>query len=94
MWTINGNIRHSFSFYPLKHQGSKHLQQLIPAAIISYSISCCFACGSTCTIEMIYNFNQIKGHRPVILKRAVIGSKGRSAKYLSRKEFHDWSIIK
>ena len=37
------------------------------------------------------------GHRPVIVKRAVIGSKGRwnlSAIFLSSKVFHDWSIIK
>ena len=34
------------------------------------------------------------GHRPVIVKWAVIGSKGGwiSAQYLSCKVFHDWSI--
>ena len=37
------------------------------------------------------------GHRPVIVKRAVIGSKGGrklSTVFLSCKVFHDWSIIK
>ena len=37
------------------------------------------------------------GHRPVIVKRAVIGSKGEwklSTIFLSREVFHDWSIIK
>ena len=37
------------------------------------------------------------GHRPVIVKRAVIGSKGGrklSTIFLSCKVFHDWSIIK
>ena len=37
------------------------------------------------------------GHRPVIVKRAVIGSKGwwkLSTIFLSCKLFHDWSIIK
>ena len=37
------------------------------------------------------------GHRPVIVKRAVIGSKGPwklSKIVLSCKVFHDWSIIK
>ena len=37
------------------------------------------------------------GHRPVIVKGAVIGSKGGwklSTIFLSCKVFHDWSIIK
>ena len=37
------------------------------------------------------------GHRPVIVKWAVIGSKGGwklSTIFLSCKVFHDWSIIK
>ena len=37
------------------------------------------------------------GHRPEIVKRAVIGSKGGwnlSTIFLSCKVFHDWSIIK
>ena len=37
------------------------------------------------------------GHRPVIVKRAVIGSKGRwklSTIFLSCKVFRDWPIIK
>ena len=37
------------------------------------------------------------GHRPVIVKKEVIGSKGRwklSTIFLSCKVFHDWSIIK
>ena len=37
------------------------------------------------------------GHRPVNVKRAVIGSKGGwklSTIFLSFKVFHDWSIIK
>ena len=37
------------------------------------------------------------GHRPVIVKRAVIGSKGErrlSTIFLSCMVFHDWSIIK
>ena len=36
------------------------------------------------------------GHRPVIVERAVIGSKvgGSSAHYLSCKVSHDWSILK
>ena len=37
------------------------------------------------------------GHRPVIVKRAVTGSKGGwklSTIFLSCKAFHDWSIIK
>ena len=37
------------------------------------------------------------GHRPVIVKRAVIGSKGGwelSTIFLSCKVFHDWSIKK
>ena len=32
------------------------------------------------------------GHRPVNVKRAVIGSKGGTI-FLSCKVFHDWSII-
>ena len=39
----------------------------------------------------------ISGHRPVIVKRAVIGSKGGwklSTISFSCKVFHDWSIIK
>ena len=38
-----------------------------------------------------------KGHRPVIVKRAVIGSKGGwkpSTIFLSCKVFQDWSVIK
>ena len=38
-----------------------------------------------------------EGHRPVIVKRAVISSKGGwklSTIFLSCKVFHDWSIIK
>ena len=37
------------------------------------------------------------GHRPIIVKRAVIGSKGGwmlSTIFSSCKVFHDWSIIK
>ena len=37
------------------------------------------------------------GHRPVNVKRALIGSKGGwklSTIFLSCKVFHDWSIIK
>ena len=37
------------------------------------------------------------GHRPIIVKSAVIGSKGGwklSTTFLSCKVFHDWSIIK
>ena len=36
-----------------------------------------------------------KGHRPVIVKWPVIGSKvrGSSAQYISCKVFRDWSII-
>ena len=37
------------------------------------------------------------GHRPVIVKKALIGSKGGwklSTIFLSCKVFHDWSIIK
>ena len=36
------------------------------------------------------------GHRTVIVKRALIGSKGGSSAqyFLSCKVFHDWSIIK
>ena len=40
---------------------------------------------------------EITGHRPVIVKRAVIGSKSGwklSTIFLSCKVFHDWSIIK
>ena len=39
----------------------------------------------------------LKGHRPVNVKRAVIGSKGGlklSTIFLSCNVFHDWSIIK
>ena len=39
----------------------------------------------------------LPGHRPVIVKRALIGSKGGwklSTIFLSCKVFHDWSIIK
>ena len=39
----------------------------------------------------------VGGHRPVIVKRAVIGSKGvwkLSTIFLSCNVFHDWSIIK
>ena len=42
---------------------------------------------------ILYNL----GHRPVNVKRAVIGSKGGwklSTIFLSCKVFHDWSIIK
>ena len=40
---------------------------------------------------------ELLGHRPVNVKRAVIGSKGGwklSTIFLSYKVFHDWSIIK
>ena len=39
----------------------------------------------------------LTGHRPVNVKRAVIGSKGGwklSTIFLSCKAFHDWSIMK
>ena len=39
----------------------------------------------------------VKGHRPVIVKWAVIGSKGGwklSTIFLSCNVFHDWSLIK
>ena len=40
-------------------------------------------------------FQRCLGHRPVNVKRAVIGSKGRlSTIFLSCKVFHDRSIIK
>ena len=42
-------------------------------------------------------FFKTRGHRPVNVKRAVIGSKGGwklSTIFLSCKVFHDWSIIK
>ena len=42
-------------------------------------------------------FRYLTGHRPVNVKRAVIGSKGGwklSTIFLSCKVFHDWSIIK
>ena len=44
-----------------------------------------------------FNRKQTYGHRPVIVKKAVIGSKGGwklSTIFLSCKVFHDWSIIK
>ena len=40
---------------------------------------------------------EVLGHRPVNVKRAVIGSKGGgklSTIFLSCKVFHDWSMIK
>ena len=43
------------------------------------------------------SYTNLNGHRPVIVKRAVIGSKGGwklSTIFLSCKVFHDWSIIK
>ena len=43
------------------------------------------------------NTSTLEGHRPVNVKRAVIGSKGGwklSTIFLSCKVFHDWSIIK
>ena len=45
----------------------------------------------------MYMYKQTSGHRPVIVKRAVIGSKcgwKLSTIFLSCKVFHDWSIIK
>ena len=45
--------------------------------------------------EVIYEL--VQGHRPVIVKRAVIGSKGGwklSSIFLSCRVFHDWPIIK
>ena len=44
-----------------------------------------------------YKSHDAPGYRPVIVKRAVIGSKGGlklSKIFLSCKVFHDWSIIK
>ena len=43
------------------------------------------------------NVTEALGHRPVIVKRAVIGSKGGwklSTIFLSCEVLHDWSIIK
>ena len=45
----------------------------------------------------IGSLDLVYGHRPVNVKRAVIGSKGGwklSTIFLSCKVFHDWSIIK
>ena len=45
----------------------------------------------------VFSGRFIIGHRPVIVKEAVIGSKGGrklSTIFLSCKVFHDWSIIK
>ena len=42
-------------------------------------------------------YRMVKGHKHVIVKRAVIGSKGGwklSTIFLSCKVFHDWSIMK
>ena len=54
-----------------------------------------------CIASLEYNFIgrlcKSLGHRPVNVKRAVIGSKGGwklSTIFLSCKVFHDWSIIK
>ena len=47
--------------------------------------------------EIAVQWNGGLGHRPVIVKRAVIGSKSvwkLSTIFLSCKVFHDWSIIK
>ena len=44
-------------------------------------------------MNTMFTFVYDQGHRPVIVKRAVIGSKG-GWKLLSCKVFHDWSIIK
>ena len=35
-----------------------------------------------------------EGHRPVIVKRAAIGSKGGGSSAQYFKVFHDWAIIK
>ena len=46
---------------------------------------------------MLVLIEMIPGHRPVNVKRAVIGSKGGwklSTIFFSCKVFHDWSIIK
>ena len=51
----------------------------------------------TCHTSNISPSSRAFGHRPVIVKRAVIGSKGGwklSTIFLSCKVFHDWSIIK
>ena len=53
--------------------------------------------GSWANIVMQVLSVNVKGHRPVIVKRAVIGSKGGwklSTMFLSCKVFHDLSIIK
>ena len=50
-------------------------------------------CLSNVAVKMGY---VVEGHRPVLVKRVVIGSKevgGSSALYLSFKVFRDWSII-
>ena len=54
-----------------------------------FHMACFFACGALAA--------SISGHRPVNVKRALIGSKGGwklSTIFLSCKVFHDWSIIK
>ena len=48
-------------------------------------------------IEKYARRRGVKGHRPVLVKRTVIGSKGGwklSTIFLSCKVFHNWSIIK
>ena len=50
-----------------------------------------------CVLARVYVGSLVWGHRPVNVKRAVIGSKGGwklSTIFLSCKVFHDWSIIK
>ena len=49
------------------------------------------------TSECMVIAHLVEGHRPVNVKRALIGSKGGwklSTIFLSCKVFHDWSIIK
>ena len=55
--------------------------------------------ASPCQIHLLVIQGKIQynGHRPLIVKRAVIGSKGGwklSTIFLSCEMFHDWSIIK
>ena len=54
-------------------------------------------CVSVDTTVLHTFLSALAGHRPVNVKRAVIGSKGGwkiSTIFLSCKVFHDWSIIK
>ena len=57
-----------------------------------------YAHGELFLSDDSHKFNALLlGHRPVIVKRAVIGSKGGwklSTIFLSCKVFRDWSIIK